>query len=196
VCLRGTDAGSVSLYRIRPVSDQAGIGNPSASEQVNSLGSPCLGVLLVRGDEAFRSGVTGEYPATTRSPPSYEWRLTMLSSAQPDLDQQDPRSAVDARQQRYAEPGICRRWVVAGIGVLVLLGWLLVGVIAAAQRNYFDGSTTNCSKAGTTAVTIAAGPLNYLGANPKITCKGGAVAAYRSSPTMPAWSTAKHVGSV
>ena len=54
-------------------------------------------------------------------------------------------------------------------GVLVLI-WLIVGVIAAAQRGYFDGSDTNCAEAGTTAVTILAGPLNYVGVNPEITC--------------------------
>jgi hypothetical protein len=46
--------------------------------------------------------------------------------------------------------------------------WLIVGVIAASQRGYFSGSDTNCAKAGTIAVTIVAGPLNYVGVNPKI----------------------------
>jgi hypothetical protein len=45
---------------------------------------------------------------------------------------------------------------------------LIIGVVAAGQRGYFSGSTTNCAKAGTIAVTIIAGPLNYLGVNPKI----------------------------
>ncbi|WP_203898075.1 hypothetical protein [Virgisporangium aliadipatigenens] len=54
-------------------------------------------------------------------------------------------------------------------GVIVLL-WLVIGVIAAAQRGYFDGSESNCAKAGTTAITVVAGPLNYVGANPKIDC--------------------------
>jgi hypothetical protein len=53
--------------------------------------------------------------------------------------------------------------------VLVLI-WLIIGVIAAAQRGYFDDSDTNCAEAGTTAVTILAGPLNYIGVNPEITC--------------------------
>jgi hypothetical protein len=43
-------------------------------------------------------------------------------------------------------------------------------VIAAAQRHYFSGSDTNCAKVGTITVTILAGPLNYLGVNPKIDC--------------------------
>jgi hypothetical protein len=55
------------------------------------------------------------------------------------------------------------------ISVLIVV-WLLIGVLAAAQRDYFSGSNTNCAKVGTITVTILAGPLNYLGANPKIKC--------------------------
>ena len=47
----------------------------------------------------------------------------------------------------------------------------LIGVVAAPQRGYFSGSSVNCAKVSTTAVTIIAGPLNYFGANPKIDCK-------------------------
>lgn len=55
--------------------------------------------------------------------------------------------------------------------VAVLLGvWLVIGVAAAAQRDYFSGSDTSCAKVSSTAVTIVAGPLNYVGANPKIKC--------------------------
>ena len=54
------------------------------------------------------------------------------------------------------------------IGSLVLVVWLVIGIIAAAQRDYFKGGDTNCAKAGTIAVTVIAGPLNYLGVNPKI----------------------------
>jgi hypothetical protein len=56
------------------------------------------------------------------------------------------------------------------IGSLLLLVWLLIGVLAAGQRGYLTTSSTNCAKAGTIAATIVAGPLNYLGVNPKITC--------------------------
>jgi hypothetical protein len=49
--------------------------------------------------------------------------------------------------------------------------WLLIGVAAAAQRNYFKGSDASCAKIGTVVVTIIAGPLNYVGANPKIDCE-------------------------
>lgn len=51
---------------------------------------------------------------------------------------------------------------------VVLVIWLIIGAIAAAQRNYYSGNVS-CAKAGTIIVTILAGPLNYLGANPKVT---------------------------
>jgi membrane protein YdbS with pleckstrin-like domain len=53
---------------------------------------------------------------------------------------------------------------------IIVLAWLLIGLAAAAQRNYFSGSDASCAKVGTTLVTIVAGPLNYVGANPKIDC--------------------------
>jgi hypothetical protein len=53
---------------------------------------------------------------------------------------------------------------------LILIVWLLIGVAAAYQRDYFKGSSTSCAKGGTVAVTILAGPLNYVGANPKVSC--------------------------
>ena len=56
------------------------------------------------------------------------------------------------------------------IGVAAVVVWLIIGVIATAQRSYFKGSDTTCAKAGTVAVTMIAGPLNYVGANPKIKC--------------------------
>jgi hypothetical protein len=56
------------------------------------------------------------------------------------------------------------------IGGIVVVVWLLIGVLAAAQRDYFSRSDTNCAKFSTTVVTIIAGPLNYIGANPKIKC--------------------------
>jgi hypothetical protein len=54
---------------------------------------------------------------------------------------------------------------------LVLVIWLVIGAAAAGQRHYYSGSATNCAKDSTTAVTVAAGPLNYVGANPKVHCK-------------------------
>jgi len=56
-------------------------------------------------------------------------------------------------------------------GSILLLIWLVIGVIAAGQRNYYSGSQENCAHAGTIAVTIIAGPLNYIsGVNPKVHC--------------------------
>ncbi|HEX8003375.1 MAG TPA: hypothetical protein VF519_11845 [Mycobacteriales bacterium] len=52
-----------------------------------------------------------------------------------------------------------------------VLVWLLIGLLAAFQRDYFEGDDKSCAKTGTTIVTVFAGPLNYLGANPKIDCK-------------------------
>ena len=49
--------------------------------------------------------------------------------------------------------------------------WLVIGAVAAWQRDYFSGSSTNCAEVSTTVVTILAGPLNYLGVNPKIDCQ-------------------------
>jgi hypothetical protein len=56
------------------------------------------------------------------------------------------------------------------LGTLLLLIWLIIGAIAAGQRGYLSGSVGSCTKAGTIAVTIIAGPLNYLGVNPKVDC--------------------------
>ncbi|MCJ0902691.1 hypothetical protein MTX36_04505 [Rhodococcus sp. ARC_M6] len=53
--------------------------------------------------------------------------------------------------------------------VLIVLIWLIVGAVAAGQRGYFSNSSeTSCASAGTIAVTVIAGPLNYFGVNPKI----------------------------
>jgi hypothetical protein len=52
----------------------------------------------------------------------------------------------------------------------LLVIWLIIGAIAAGQRGYYSGSIGNCTKAGTIAVTILAGPLNYMGVNPKVNC--------------------------
>jgi hypothetical protein len=54
------------------------------------------------------------------------------------------------------------------LGVLVLI-WLVIGVIAAYQRDYFQTAENSCGTAGTIALTVIAGPLNYVGANPKVT---------------------------
>ena len=55
------------------------------------------------------------------------------------------------------------------LGSVILVIWLIIGAIAAGQRGYY-GSAPSCASAGTVAVTILAGPLNYVGANPKVSC--------------------------
>ena len=55
------------------------------------------------------------------------------------------------------------------LGSVLLLVWLLIGVAAAYQRDYLSGDV-DCAKAGTVAVTVLAGPLNYVGVNPKVDC--------------------------
>jgi hypothetical protein len=58
----------------------------------------------------------------------------------------------------------------SSVGAVIIVIWLIIGVIATAQRGYFKGSDQSCAKTGTVLVTIVAGPLNYLGVNPKINC--------------------------
>ncbi|WP_433681944.1 hypothetical protein [Nocardia sp. CA-119907] len=53
-------------------------------------------------------------------------------------------------------------------GSLLVLIWLVIGVVAAGQRHYFDSGPVNCAGFGTIAVTTLAGPLNYMGVNPKV----------------------------
>jgi uncharacterized membrane protein YdfJ with MMPL/SSD domain len=67
--------------------------------------------------------------------------------------------------------GVTMRYARRGgaiVGVIVLV-WLLIGVLAAWQRGYFKTGDTNCATAGTIAQTVITGPLNYAGANPKVT---------------------------
>jgi hypothetical protein len=55
---------------------------------------------------------------------------------------------------------------------LVVIAWLVIGVIAAGQRGYFgDGQDVSCKEFSDTALTIVAGPLNYMGVNPKVECE-------------------------
>jgi hypothetical protein len=58
------------------------------------------------------------------------------------------------------------------IGTILVVIWLVIGAAAAFQRGDFSGAkNANCSKVSTIAVTGVAGPLNYMGANPKVGCK-------------------------
>jgi len=53
------------------------------------------------------------------------------------------------------------------LGTLVLI-WLLIGAVAVWQRGYLSNTETNCTSAGTIALTVVAGPLNYGGINPQV----------------------------
>ena len=54
---------------------------------------------------------------------------------------------------------------------IVVIAWLVIGVLAAAQRGYFgSGQDVSCKTFGDTALTVIAGPLNYVGVNPKVSC--------------------------
>ena len=54
---------------------------------------------------------------------------------------------------------------------LIVLVWLLIGAAAAYQRGYFgDHRDVSCKDTGDTVLTILAGPLNYVGVNPKVDC--------------------------
>ena len=56
------------------------------------------------------------------------------------------------------------------LGIIVIV-WLLIGALAAYQRGYFgDDREVSCKTTGDTALTILAGPLNYMGVNPKVDC--------------------------
>jgi hypothetical protein len=51
-----------------------------------------------------------------------------------------------------------------------LVIWLVIGIVAGAQRHYYTAAHENCAGASTIAVTVLAGPLNYAGVNPRISC--------------------------
>lgn len=56
------------------------------------------------------------------------------------------------------------------IGTVLIIVWLVIGAIAAGQRHYYSSSNPDCARASTIAVTVLAGPLNYTGLNPTVTC--------------------------
>jgi len=67
---------------------------------------------------------------------------------------------------RFPAPGRADLRIVS----LLVQRWLVIGAFAAYQRNYFANDPVNCAQLTTVVVTIIAGPLNYLGVNPKINC--------------------------
>lgn len=59
------------------------------------------------------------------------------------------------------------------IGTALVIVWLVIGVIVAGHRGELAG-TNSCSSVGTIAATVVAGPLNYAGINPHISCSARA----------------------
>ncbi len=59
-----------------------------------------------------------------------------------------------------------------GLVSIIVVVWLVIGVLAAFQRGYFGSDRdVSCKTGGDTVLTIVAGPLNYLGVNPKVSCR-------------------------
>jgi membrane protein YdbS with pleckstrin-like domain len=67
-------------------------------------------------------------------------------------------------------PGYSRYSGVSRVVSIVIVVWLIIGAIAAGQRGYYTSGKGNCASFATITVTILAGPLNYVGANPKAHC--------------------------
>jgi hypothetical protein len=70
----------------------------------------------------------------------------------------------------HAEPSGRHQEAAVRIGAVLVILWIIVGFVAAGQRGYLGGSGSNCAKFGSTVTTVIAGPLNYMGVNPKIKC--------------------------
>ena len=57
------------------------------------------------------------------------------------------------------------------LAVVTLVVWLFIGAIAAMQRGYFGADhKVTCHTTGDTLLTVAVGPLNYVGLNPEVKC--------------------------
>ena len=54
--------------------------------------------------------------------------------------------------------------------VVVAVVWLVIGAFAVVQRGYLGGGSNSCAHLSTVALTVVAGPLNYAGVNPKVSC--------------------------
>jgi hypothetical protein len=64
-----------------------------------------------------------------------------------------------------------RKGRVVSLTAVVVIIWLLIGAVAAAQRHPYTGGIAGCSRVASTVATIAVGPLNYVGTNPEIACQ-------------------------
>jgi membrane protein YdbS with pleckstrin-like domain len=68
------------------------------------------------------------------------------------------------------DTGYRRRSRVGRIVAILIVVWLVIGAIAAGQRHYYTQRDQSCASVSTIVVTVLAGPLNYLGVNPKSKC--------------------------
>ncbi len=57
------------------------------------------------------------------------------------------------------------------LAAIIVVAWLIIGIAATVQRGYLKSNNATCAGTGTVAGTIVVGPLNYVGVNPKITCR-------------------------
>jgi hypothetical protein len=81
-------------------------------------------------------------------------------------------SGIPKRKDRPSRSSFCSYYAEEAemhLGSLILIIWLVIGGFAAGQRGDYTGPV-NCGTAATTAVTILAGPLNYMGVDPHINC--------------------------
>jgi hypothetical protein len=128
----------------RTVIPQTGLRSPRFPAALAALGARSLAAVLAgpaaRADRVYRWAAEPDITET--------WRVTARS--------------MSSRTQ-IPEVAVRVAWV-------VIVVWLLIGAAAAGQRNYYTSSSVNCSGMGTIAVTILFGPVNYLGADPKLTC--------------------------
>lgn len=54
---------------------------------------------------------------------------------------------------------------------ILIFVWIAIGAAAAGQRGDYTPAGLGCSGGATIAITIAAGPLNYIGVDPTIACR-------------------------
>jgi hypothetical protein len=85
------------------------------------------------------------------------------------------RAAAFSKSWESMADSFSRLWVPRTVSLPLTWSSLLCegsrsSVSGCGQRHYYNSSSTNCAKTSTIAVTIVAGPLNYVGVNPKISC--------------------------
>jgi hypothetical protein len=119
-------------------------------------------------DEANRARVP-QGPGEHRRPrPRYQLRI--LATTLTESGHQARLAArVRLSRPRHLPAKKKKEEALMRLGSVILVIWLIIGVIACVQRNYFNDKVS-CATAGTVVVTILAGPLNYVGINPKLSC--------------------------